>query len=94
MTSSTTFLIAFVFFKNLHLGLDLRLTYINKKAIVAELSLIISIVPTTFVFFDRFVVFWVSGIDFFILEGNWRLVFISILTAFSTTSSYKFGLYY
>ncbi len=59
ITSSTAFLMAFIFLEDLGLGLSLRLTCINKRKIVAGLSLVfISIVPTGFVLFSRSVAFW------------------------------------
>ncbi len=62
----TTFLVVFIFFGDLGLGLSLRLTCINRKRIVAGLSLIsILMVLTGFVFLGGFVALWVPKVDFF-----------------------------
>lgn len=61
--SSTTFLVAFVSFGSLSLGLTLRLTCINRKGTVARLSFIIPIVPTRFVLLGGPVALWAPGID-------------------------------
>ena len=61
----TAFLVAFVFLGGLGLNLGLRLTYISKKKIVKLNFVSISMVPTEFIFFYRFVAFLVPSIDFF-----------------------------
>lgn len=57
MISLTISLVAFVFLRDLGLGLSLRLTYISKREIVAGFSLIILMIPIRCVFLGGFVAF-------------------------------------
>ena len=62
----TVFLIVFAFFGglSLDLGLSLRLIYINREKIVAELNLIfILMVLTRFILLSKFMMIWISEIN-------------------------------
>lgn len=63
ISSSTAFLIMFVFLRDLSLGLSLRLTCISKKGIIARLSLIIPIVLTKYILPGGSVALWISEVN-------------------------------